>query len=126
MKLCISPAHAKGWPPLDRNTFEVKWVYRPPSKRSWYPLITLSQVAILNDTGYVIFSDATLRAFDLDTGKELGYWQPDTLALLNWPICTPFVILGCNKDSKVGLATSDDTLFASFGDGKVYAFSQIP
>ena len=111
---------------LDRSSFKVKWIYQPQPKNSWFPLIALSQVAILDEVGYVIFSDATLRAFDIETGQALGYWQPPTMDLWNWPICMPPVVLGCNEVAKVGLATSDDTLFVSFGDGKLYAFRKSP
>ena len=111
---------------LDRSSFKVKWIYQPQPKNSWFPLIALSQVAILDEVGYVIFSDATLRAFDIETGQALGYWQPPTMDLWNWPICMPPVVLGCNEVTKVGLTTSDDTLFVSFGDGKLYAFRKSP
>lgn len=111
---------------LNRETFAVKWIYQPRQKLEWYPLVTLSQVVVLDEFGYAIFSDGTLRAFDIETGQELGYWQPDAKDLWGWPICMPPIIPGCIKTARVGLATSDDTLFVSFGDGKLYAFSRLP
>ena len=114
---------------LDRATYTVKWKYQPQHKLPGFSLITLSPVAIFDGVGYVIFSDATLRVFDLETGQELGYWQPQGLDLMFWPGCTlPFPQLpnpfDCVHSSGVGMATSDDTLFVSFGDGKLYAFGE--
>ena len=71
--------------------------------------------------GYVIFSDLTLRAFDIETGNELGYWQPSNLSILHQATCFP-LRPGCMQLDSAGLTTSEDTLFVSFGDGKLYAF----
>jgi outer membrane protein assembly factor BamB len=109
---------------FDRATYNVKWVYQPQAKIQWIPPNTLSPVAILDGIGYVIFSDATLRAFDLETGQELGYWQLRLFDLWHWPICTFPPIPDCVGTARAGLATSDDTLFVSFGDGRVYAFGR--
>ncbi len=114
---------------LDRDTFEVKWQYQPQHKLPLLKLLTLSPVAIFNGVGYAIFSDATLRAFELETGQEIGYWQPEGLDLMFWPGCTlriprlpnPF---DCVLSSGVGMATSENNLFVSFGDGKLYAFGK--
>ena len=82
-------------------------------------------MAVLDGVGYIIFSDVTLGAFDLETGKELGYWQPDKEAMWDWPVCTyPNPRYDCNRAARAGLSTSDNTLFVSFGDGKLYAFSK--
>ena len=121
--------YVEGVTALDRATYTVKWKYQPQHKLPGFSLITLSPVAIFDGMGYVIFSDATLRAFDLETGQELGYWQPQGLDLMFWPGCTlplpqlpnPF---DCIHSSGVGMTTSDDTLFVSFGDGKLYAFGK--
>jgi outer membrane protein assembly factor BamB len=121
--------YVEGVAALDRATYAVKWKYQPKHKLPGLSLITLSPVAIFDGIGYVIFDDATLRAFDLETGQEIGYWQPQGLDLLFWPGCTlpiprlpnPFY---CVHSSGVGMAASEDTLFVSFGDGKLYAFGK--
>jgi hypothetical protein len=84
----------------------------------------MSPVAIFDGVGYVIFADATLRAFDLETGREIGYWQPKGADLFYWSVCTLMPFLGCTSPSGYGMATSEDTLFVSFGDGKLYAFGK--
>lgn len=117
---------------LDRETYTVKWVYQPQSKLPSISLHSISPVAILDGIGYVIFMDATLRAFDLETGQELGYWQPDLIDLWYGPTCqvlppTLSCLVATNfgwDAARAGLATSDDTLFVSFGDGKLYAFGK--
>lgn len=111
-------AQTAGVVAFDRETYTVQWVYHPQETD---PLTPLSPITILDEVGYVIFSDATLRAFDLGTGQELGYWQPPIDDLWFWPVCF-FPPLLCNGSARAGLATSEDTLFVSFGDGKLYAF----
>ena len=113
-------AYFGGIEAFDRADYSLKWVYQPqPSD----PLNPLAPIVILNGTGYAIFSDATLRAFDLETGQELGYWQPEASDLWWWPVCS-FPPLLCDESARAGLAPSDDKLFVSFGDGKLYAFGQ--
>ena len=109
---------------LDRATYAVKWKYQPQYKMLGIPLFTPSPVTILDGVGYVIFSDATLRAFDLKTGQELGYWQPRALDVLFWPACVAVPVAGCVETSGIGMGTSKDSLFVSFGDGKLYAFGR--
>lgn len=120
------PALSDGVVAFDRTTYEVKWIYPSPlNKSGTHRLETISSVAILNGIGYVIFADATLRAFDLETGQELGYWQPSADDLWDWRVCTyPHPRADCIKSARAGLATSEDTLFVSFGDGKLYAFGK--
>jgi outer membrane protein assembly factor BamB len=111
---------------FDRSTYEVKWIYPSPQRRDGSGFFhTLSQVAILDGLGYVIFSDATVRAFDLETGREVGYWQPDENDLWDWPVCTDVSLrFECIASARAGLGSSEDTLFVSFGDGKLYAFGK--
>ncbi len=111
---------------LDRTAYNIKWIYPSPvSKLGSNPLETISSVAILDGIGYVIFADATLRAFDLENGQELGYWQPSQEDLMDWLICIyPNPRSDCIESARAGLATSEDTLFVSFGDGKLYAFGK--
>ena len=105
-----------GFIALDRTTYEVKWAYHLSAR-------AYSSMTILDGVGYVIFSDATLRAFDIETGAELGYWQPPPDELAYWPVCNyEFFDPFCG--GVAGLATSEDTLFVSFGDGILRAFSK--
>ena len=110
-------AYKEGIVAYDRTDYEVRWIYQPQT------LTPLSPITILDGIGYVIFSDATLRAFDLETGQELGYWQPNANDLWYWPICY-FPPILCDKSARAGLAASSDTLFVSFGDGKLHAFGK--
>ncbi len=120
------PSLSDGVVAFDRSNYEVKWIYPSPlSKIDAVPLDTISSVAILDGIGYIIFDDATLRAFDLDNGQELGYWQPSKEDLMDWRVCTyPNPRSDCIVPARAGLATSEDTLFVSFGDGKLYAFGK--
>jgi hypothetical protein len=109
-----------------RATYEIKWLYPSPQRQdnsgSFRPL---SQVAILNGLGYIIFSEATVWAFDLESGQEVGYWQPNVEELREWRVCTyPEPRFDCIEEARAGLATSEDTLFVSFGDGNLYAFGE--
>ncbi len=106
----------------NRDTYNIKWVY--PQETGIGIPFTLSPIAILDGVGYIIYSDATLRAIDLETGQELGYWQPSLLDRWRWPVCAPLPFPFCVAPTGVGLAASEDTLFVSFGDGKLYAFGK--
>ena len=118
------PALEDGVVAFNRVNYEVQWIYPPPSSTPTTDRVyTLSQVALLDGIGYVIFSDVTLRAFDLETGQELGHWQPRVEDLIDWRVCIyPNPRSDCIESARAGLATSEDTLFVSFGDGKLYAF----
>jgi hypothetical protein len=121
------PSASDGVVAFNRATYNIKWIYPPPPPNPGLagPLETESSVAILDDIGYVIFSDATLRAFDLETGQELGYWQPRKEDLWDWRVCTfPPPPVDCIESARAGLTASEDTLFVSFGDGKLYAFGK--
>jgi outer membrane protein assembly factor BamB len=107
---------------FDRTTYQIKWIY--PSQPPWALVYTISPVAILDGVGYVIYSDATLRAIDLETGQELGYWQPGLLERFFWPVCAPVPFPFCTPTTGVGMTASEDSLFVSFGDGKLYAFGK--
>lgn len=120
------PAIHDGVVTFARATYEIKWIYPAPQHPDGSGAFrTLSQVAILNGIGYIIFSDATVRAFDLESGQELGYWQPNVDELWAWRVCTyPEPRFDCIEEARAGLATAEDTLFVSFGDGKLYAFGE--
>ncbi len=110
---------------FDRTNYTIKWVYNPRSNFEWLSPYPLSPIAILDGRGYIILSDATLRAFDLQSGQEVGYWQLGLWELLKWPVCTIPPTFNCvGQSATVGLTASDDTLFVSFGDGKLYAFGR--
>jgi outer membrane protein assembly factor BamB len=115
---------------FDRSTFEIQWTYQPKRLIGGQPVRPISSVAVLNEVGYAVFSDATLGAFDLETGQELGYWQMSWFDLARWPVCTALwpgcitLFFSCSPSAQAGLTTSEDTLFVSFGDGKLYAFGQ--
>ncbi len=120
------PALEDGVVAFDRVNYDVKWLYSSPApKYGSDSIYTISNVAILDDIGYIIFSDATLRAFDLETGQEIGYWQPSKEDLMDWRVCTyPNPRSDCIESARAGLTISEDTLFVSFGDGKLYAFGK--
>lgn len=94
---------------LDRKTFEMEWNYPRPQSQSGTAPKAISSLVVLDGVGYLIFSDVILRAIELESGHELGYWQPKNALDLPWRV-------------KAGLTASTDTLFVSFGDGKLYAF----
>lgn len=122
--------HSAGVVAFDRHTFEIQWTYQPKRSAWGQPVHPISSVAVLNGVGYAVFSDATLGAFTLKTGQELGYWQMDWFDLARWPVCTslwpecitPFI--GCSPSAQAGLTTAENKLFVSFGDGRLYAFGQ--
>jgi outer membrane protein assembly factor BamB len=111
---------------LDRANYKLKWLYQPQDENQWIPRSALSPMTILDEVGYVITSDGALRAIDLDTGQELGYWQLGPIDLFKLPYCTtlPPVPNCIFLASRAGLSVSQNTLVASFGDGKLYAFSR--
>lgn len=108
----------------DRANYEIKWVYSVEPVGGLIPVLALSPVTILDGVGYVIYSDVSLRTIDLKTGQELGYWQPGLLERFFWPVCVPVPFPFCTPTTGVGMTTSEDTLFVSFGDGKLYAFGK--
>lgn len=110
----------------DRTNYEIKWVYSVEPIGGLIPIPALSPIMVLDGVGYVIYSDVSLRAIDLETGQEVGYWQPGLLERFAWPICVPTSFPFCTPTTGVGMSASEDTLFVSFGDGKLYAFGKRP
>lgn len=108
----------------DRANYEIKWVYSAEPVGGLIPVLPLSPVTVLDGVGYVIYSDVSLRAIDLEIGQELGYWQLGLLERFFWPVCTPIPFPFCTPTTGVGMTASEDSLFASFGDGKLYAFGE--
>lgn len=94
---------------VDLATMTNKWEYRHG------PAIA-SNVAIVNNVGYAIGDDATLRAIDISTGQEIGWLQvPDNDVA---------PVYGQTTDgAPIASVASDGTmLFATFGHNKIYAF----
>lgn len=99
---------------IDVRTMGLKWVYSPTSSSINRPVEVLSRVALLGDRGYAIADDATLREFDLATGREIGWMQARYVA--DWR--------SKNYISAVIPAVVSDgqRLYAIFGDRAIYAF----
>jgi outer membrane protein assembly factor BamB len=99
---------------VDTRTMTLKWEYHPlPGAADESPEI-ISNVAVLGSVGYAIADDATLRAFDTDTGNEIGWWQAPYVA--DWRTGTwVYVVIP-------GLVSDGERLYATFGDNTLYAF----
>jgi outer membrane protein assembly factor BamB len=97
---------------LDLTGFNEKWKYTAYSHNQ--PISIISNVAVVGSTGYAIANDATLHAFDLITGNEIGWWRAP--AVVDWQLkpgrYSP--IAGVESDGK--------RLYASFGTNTLYAF----
>jgi outer membrane protein assembly factor BamB len=91
---------------IDRYSGNIVWEY--PSPQATTELV--SNVAVVNDTVYAIFSDGRLIGFDAKSGRSLGHIQfagvSNTL----------------QQVTIAGIAASEDTLFVSLGYKKLYAF----
>jgi outer membrane protein assembly factor BamB len=96
---------------FDTIACQPKWEYQPQRGGRWRRSEVVSNPAILNGVVYAIFSDATLRAIDQQSGQEIGYWQAEAVKYSR------------GDDSAVpGVVVSGDTLIASFGNGQITAF----
>jgi outer membrane protein assembly factor BamB len=96
---------------FDTLACQPKWEYRPQGRLGLNRLEIVSNPAILGEVVYAIFSDGTLRAVNRQSGLEVGYWQATT------------VKYSFTDNSAIpGVAVSNDTLVASFGNGQIYAF----
>ncbi len=78
----------------------------------------LSGIKVLDETGYAIFEDGTLRSIDLENGEISQVLHSDALSY--WR----------NTDNPYfpipGLTASDEYLIASFGCSTLYAFRPLP
>lgn len=90
---------------LRANTGQIKWEHPLDS------LSSLSRVVVTDGVAYVLVSDGTLRALDLTTGGEIGRAASSPIPLQGF------------QDS-AGLITSENILFATFGDRTLFAFSK--
>jgi outer membrane protein assembly factor BamB len=95
---------------IDMGTMSLKWEYRPTARENGEVPQIVSNVAALNSVGYAIADDATLRAFDLATGQEIGWWQ------------AAFVAEERTLSRDFGVATDGERLYATFGGKTLYAF----
>lgn len=91
---------------INESDFSVAWHYRFARIRA------LGSPVAIGETVYILLSDATLRAVDLNTGKEIGYWQGKRV-LDTDGLETPF---------SADLVANDNKLFATFGTNELCAF----
>lgn len=91
---------------FDTAACQPRWEYQPQAEPGWEQPVVVSNPAALNGVVYAIFSDATLRAINQQSGMEVGYWQAEAVGNSQGP----------------GVAVSGDMLIASFGNGQIYAF----
>lgn len=88
-------------------TGNILWTYRPTEK-----VRVSSSVAVLDGIGYVIYSDGSLRAIDLDSGKEVGLLQTE-------PAEVPGVVHGA------GITAANGYVYAYFGGRGLFAFKAV-
>lgn len=118
------PADDDGVWAVNRDTLRFRWQYIPtsPLQDQGVTLGTLTEMVILDNVGYIILSDATLRAIDLDSGKELGRWQPEDEVLAYWPLgCLNYPLGDCNP---ANITASEEMVIVSFGGNKLYALGR--
>ncbi len=96
---------------FDTLACQPKWQYQPQGTSGRGQPVVVSNPAVLNGVVYAIFSDATVRAVDQQSGQEIGYWQANAVKY-------SFT----DNSALPGVAVSNDTLIASFGNGQIYAF----
>jgi outer membrane protein assembly factor BamB len=77
----------------DRTNYDLKWVYSAESIGGLIPVWAISPVGVLDGVGYVIYSDATLRAIDLETGKNSGLAVPNCRIVFFRPLVSRFLFL---------------------------------
>lgn len=90
---------------LDKQTGMVKWEYDNKNEG------TISRMAILDDIGYIMFTDGTILGLDLETGTEVGRLTTSS-AKGQWEV------------NRQGVAASLSKLFFTFGDNTLFAFGK--
>jgi outer membrane protein assembly factor BamB len=98
----------------DLTTFTTTWEYQSFDS-SGHLLDILGGPVVLDKIVYVLLSDATLRALELKTGKEIGIWSGSGVVDRRF-LQTPFI-----ADLKVG----EDILIASFGTNELCIFETV-
>lgn len=101
---------------VDLNTMTLKWEYLPQKNGEEINPEIISNISVMGTTGYAIADDATLRAFDIYSGEEVGWWKSPYVA--DWRT-TDQVYITIPGVSTNGLSQ----LYVSFGDNKLYTFS---
>lgn len=96
---------------FDTVACQPRWEYQPQGRLGRKRPEVVSNPAVLNGVVYAIFSDATLRAIDQQSGMEVGYWQAERINYLRG-----------GDQALPGVVVSGDVLIASFGNGQLYAF----
>ena len=96
------------------ETMTLKWEYIPSIGLSSRRPEIISNVAILNSVGYAIADDATIRAFDISSGQEIGWWEAPSV--VDWRTAKG------GYSPVAGVASDGDRLYATFGTKTLYAF----
>jgi outer membrane protein assembly factor BamB len=96
---------------FDTVACQPRWEYQPQARVGGKRPRVVSNPAVLNGIVYAIFSDATLRAINQQSGQEIGYWQAEAVKYSR-----------SNDQAIPGVVASNDMLIASFGNGQLYAF----
>jgi outer membrane protein assembly factor BamB len=94
----------------DVRTGDLLWQFAPRVEEEGQKIKLLSNPVELQGIVYGIFSDATLRGVNKESGIEIGYIQFPSVSQLRWQATMP------------SLAASKDVLFVSPGYRKIYAF----
>ena len=97
---------------LDVETGNAKWEYIPTAPDFLGSLRIISNLAVLKGHGYVMLSDGTIRAFDIETGEEIGWWQG----------YAPPALWG-ERRTIFWLEADDEQLYAMFNNKQLYAFA---
>lgn len=104
---------------IDLKTGLSRWSYFPIAlESSGTNPAAICDVAVVNGVGYTIADDATLRAFDVSNGQELGWWRAPSV--VDWRSGPGDSY--SNSTPLVGVVSDQDHLFASFGGKTLYAF----
>lgn len=103
-----STAGATNLVAVDKSSGEQLWMYET---ESGFPIV--SEVAVLGEHAFLLASDATVRALDAGTGREVGRYQASSIRL--WT----------EDGTGLGVAASENMLFACFGGREVLAFGIV-
>ncbi len=99
---------------VDLVDFHEMWRYRVPLQSNDYQAEVLGDPVALNDMVYTILSDSSVRAIDLKSGQEIGFWRWSNVEDRRFG-STPLV---------PGLAVGAGRLFATFGTNSLCAFEE--
>jgi outer membrane protein assembly factor BamB len=102
---------------LDLKTFTEAWRYHTSSVDG-HPLEIEAGPVAVGDNAYILLSNATLLALDLNNGKEIGAWQGHQLI----DVRDSGPARGFSTPLRPGLAVGDGMLFAAFGTKELCSF----